>query len=425
MNSLDRKAGIISQWLVLLALIAGSLTASELPKEWRNWSHSREIGERSVDEKGELLRVQVPEDLFEHASSDLADLRLIDQSGNEIGYVLFSPGRGSEPVWRQVDTSDSGVVAERYYQVVADIGGGGFLHNALEVTLAPGDDEVFVWAEVAASTDRETWRIVRQRAPLYRFDEKGFRGPVTVRYARTRDRWLRVRFSDDAEDVRVEKLRVAEDWEDETAPLAIRLGMSLRSDSPKGESRWEPLEEMLQIPVSGARVATAREEFHRPVVISVSDDGKSWRQIGRGHVYRYKAGEGDDPSEQQSLEVEVRETVAPYWRITVLDRGDPPIADLDVRLLRARQSVVFRPEGSSPLRMLYGNHRAERPEYELVRLASRGELAAAQEVTLEAEQANDAYVSPDPFSERHPIILWAALGLAVLVVGGLALRSLR
>ena len=44
---------------------------------------------------------------------------------------------------------------------------------------------------------------------------------------------------------------------------------------------------------------------------------------------------------------------------------------------------------------------------------------------LGAEVANAGWVSGAPFTERHPVLLWIALGLAVAVVAGLALRTLR
>jgi len=39
--------------------------------------------------------------------------------------------------------------------------------------------------------------------------------------------------------------------------------------------------------------------------------------------------------------------------------------------------------------------------------------------------ANVGYLSPEPWSERHPALLWLALAVAVAVLGLLALRALR
>jgi hypothetical protein len=47
---------------------------------------------------------------------------------------------------------------------------------------------------------------------------------------------------------------------------------------------------------------------------------------------------------------------------------------------------------------------------------------------LGAEEANAAYTGrPDdrPWSERHAAVLWVAIIMAVLILGGIALRSMK
>ncbi|MDH3254158.1 MAG: DUF3999 domain-containing protein [Acidobacteriota bacterium] len=427
--------GRVGFGLALMAVVSAAV-ATDLPRRWRNWSHFRPI---SIDDSGEplqakeLVGIELPETLFEVARSDLSDVRIVDDAGNEVGYAVFANRRGSEVKWRAAEMSDAGFVRGSFTQVVADTGEDGTVHNAVEVTLPEDVGEYFAWVEVAASEDRETWRIVRAKAPLYRFSDRGHRHPVQLRYRRAHDRWVRLRILEAEEEVEVEKLRVAEQVEDASELRRIRRRLARRADSPAGESWWEPIGEMPLVRISGIRVQTARDEFHRPVTVSVSDDGKTWRQIGAGQIYRYRFGEeakdgsGDSDAEKlrQSLEIEFREAESPLWRVTVLDRGDPAIDDLAVMLVRNPSRVVFRPKAETSYRLVYGNHRAEAPEYELASITTREEQASARPAVVGLEQANDAYVSPDPFTERHPVIMWVALGLAVLVLAGLALRSLR
>ena len=52
----------------------------------------------------------------------------------------------------------------------------------------------------------------------------------------------------------------------------------------------------------------------------------------------------------------------------------------------------------------------------------------ADQVALNAEEANSAYSGrPDsrPWSERHPAVLWTAIVAAVLILGAVAVRSLK
>ena len=410
---------------LVVALPAVSSSGAELPDEWRNWSHFREIGSEIAEGATELVNVSLPDELWEHARTDLADLRLIDDEGREVGYVLFSPPSSSASGWRSVELIDRGVVPERYSQVVVDAGTAGSIHNAIEVTLAGGEDEVFTWTEVAASRDRKNWRIVRPRAPLYRFDEEGQSGTVTIRYPRTRDRWLRLRLLDEGAELEIAKVRVGERTDAEARYRRVRRGLSRREAHADGESLWESLGSLPRMPISGVRVETEREEFHRPVIISTSEDGKSWTRLERGLVYRYADAEREDSSRYQQLEVAIRKTAAPHWRVSIMDRGDPPIDDLQVQLLREGTGLVFRMNRPGRYRLLYGNQLAHAPEYEMAQLVSERELIDAREAVPGSEQLNESYRSPEPFTERYPVLLWVALVLAVGVVGGLALRSLR
>jgi len=414
-----------------LVVTASTLFAAELPEKWMHWSHYREIEIPEPTEttgSSALVRVAMPEGLFKEARSDLADLRVIDATGRDVGYVVFDRGRGPETEWRATELVDVGFVPEQYTQVVADTGEGDVLHNRVEVTLPAADEEFFTWVEVAASPDLETWRVVRDRAPLYRFHQKGFGRTVSVSYPRTRDRWLRLRLLRGEQAIAVERLRVAERIEDEGDLVDIHRSLARSPDSAEGESWWEPNGRLPAVPIAAARVETASPAFHRPVKVSVSDDGRMWRQVGEEQIYRYPADETDAGAAgvtHQSLQIDVRNTAAPFWRVTVLDRDDPPIDDLAVSLMQNRRYVVFRTAGGGSYRLVYGNPRAEAPEYEIAELTSRDALATARLAELGAERANAAWTSSEPFTERHPALMWAMLVLAIAVLGGLALKSLR
>lgn len=419
-----RRLAIAGAAVVAIVSMAVSSAAADLPADWRNWSHFRDV---ESDGSDALVSISLPDDLWKHARTDLADLRLVGTDGVEIGYVLYSSGEEHTSRWRRAETLDRGAVPGRYAQVVIDVGEDGSIHNAIEVTLNAGEGEVFTWTEVAASDDRDTWRVVRPRAPLYRFADDGLGGPVSIRYPRTRDRWLRLRLLEEGATLEVAAVRVGERSGAGTQYREVGRSMVRRSlvDSRGPTSVWETPGSLSRMPIAGVRVETARESFHRPLVVSTSEDAKSWTDIGGGVVYRYADSDGDSPTRLEQLDVAIRDAAAPHWRVRVVNRGDPPIEDLRVRLLRKERKIAFRAAGPGPIRVVYGNHLAEPPEYELARLVSADELSAASAVTLGREQDNESYLSPEPFTERHPVLMWAALLLAVLVVGGLAIKSLR
>ena len=407
---------------VFAVCLAASVFAAELPENWKAWRYSRPIiVPRGVERQ--LVRATLPLEVVGRAQPSFDDLRVIDGRGMEVPYVLHARSGSRTLNWRATELSEAGFVAGEYTQVVADNGTSAQLHNSIEIEI--GERDFFTWVEVAASDDREVWRVVRERAPLFRFEKENLEGSRTISYPDTRARWLRLRLPGD-EKLTVRAVRVAEEVieEAELAPLPARP--RLDRDSPEGESVWEVDLAHANVPVSVVRCETERLEFHRPVRVSASQDGENWNRVSQGEIYRDAGLVAEDAGdrERQRLRVRFDEARGRYWRIAVVDRNDSPIEDLSCELLWTPRHIVFRPESEDGYRLLYGNHRADHPTYELARLTVREELEQAAPADLGAQSANDGYVSPDPWSERHPGVLWLALGLAIVVLVWIALRSL-
>ena len=123
--------------------------------------------------------------------------------------------------------------------------------------------------------------------------------------------------------------------------------------------------------------------------------------------------------------MEFTEARGRYWRVVVHNRNDPPLEGLALELYGTPRHVIFQQEPQRRYRLLYGNERAERPQYELARLADPSQFEKAVVGAVGAEEVNTAWVDPRPWSERHPVVLWVALGIVVAVLALLAIRSLR
>jgi hypothetical protein len=329
--------------------------------------------------------------------------------------------------YHQNETIDIGYVTGRYTQAVADNGENNAVHNEVTIQLLNRKEEFFAWTEISSSSDYETWRTLRTRAPLYHFREAREGQAMRLSYPSTRDRWLRIRLLREDKAVPIAFLRLGDietgvevDLED------AGLELALREDSPENESWWEFRSERKTGWIDGVRVETLREEFHRPVKVSVSDDGETWEEVGRSLVYRLLHREDGDGTQRESLQAEFPVGGSSrFWRVAVLNGDDAPIEDLQVTLLRRFRSVVFRPQAGLTFRLLYGHPRANDPSYELRHLLDPDQMDAAPLGALGAEEENSGFVSSEPFSERHPMLLWIALALSVLVLAGMAVKSLR
>jgi len=413
---LKRAAGVFA------ICLAASALAAALPEPWRAWHYSRPIIVPSGVEQ-QLVRATLPLEVVGRSQPSLDDLRLIDGLGAEVPYVLDARVGSRTLNWRATKLSETGFVAGRYTQAVVDCGESKQLHNSIEIAIVESD--FFTWVEVAASDDREVWRVVRERAPLFRFENEKLEGSRTISYPDTRARWLRLRLPGD-EKLTVRTVKVAEEVIEKAELAPVPARPSLDRESPEGESVWEFALADAHVPVSVIRCETERVEFHRPVRVSASHDGEIWNAVCQGEIYRYAGlvAESVGDRERQRLEVRFDEARGRYWRLAVVDRNDSPIEDLRCELFGVPRHVVFRPESDDEYRLLYGNHRADPPTYELTRLTVRKEREQATAADLGAESLNEGYVSPDPWSERHPAVLWFALALAIVVLGWVALRSL-
>jgi hypothetical protein len=401
--------------------------AHALPEAWNHWKYSRPLDLEPTSE-ARLVHVTLPMEVFGRTQKTQADLRIVDHEGEEIPYIRLVLKTQKRRNWLTGHITELSFVPGQHTYLIVDTGTRDEQHNRLEVEVEQSD--FFSWVEVAVSDDRETWRIVRERAPLYDFPVERVR-TSTIAYPNTRARWIRLLILNGKEQFKVERCRVAQeivergkyvDW-----PL-ILTESSIASGGENGQSVWQVDSGVQGVPVSAIRFEAEQPEFHRPVRVSASDDGEKWIDVAQGDVFRYHS---DEPSSAEterlrtSMRVEFDENRGRYWRTTIVNRNDAPVEGLRPTLQANPYQLVFRQEPGQSYRLLYGHGRAEAAQYDLQRTISRSEFGQAVAGQIGEEEVNTSYVSPEPWTEQHPGILWGALFVALLVLGFLAVRSLR
>ena len=85
------------------------------------------------------------------------------------------PSNPEEHAARVVENS---FVADRYTQVIGDLGEGHANYDRVKVETSRPD--FIAWAEVALSDDAKTWRVVETRAPIARFRSRAVDGTQTI-----------------------------------------------------------------------------------------------------------------------------------------------------------------------------------------------------------------------------------------------------
>ena len=411
--------------LLLVALPVLADFHEEWIRRWSEWNYARPIerkGTEAAREEIRLLSVVVPREVYARAQRSLADLRIVDDTGAEVPHLLHAFHGRREVRWRDVVAFEPSFVPGRYTQMIVDTGPQPAPHNSLE--LSTPDTDFFAWAEVAASDDAHNWRILRERLPLYRFREQGHAGNPVLSYPETRSRYLRVRVLLPDKQFAVTGLRVAREIVEEPERVPFDVSFTPQPGALERHSVWVADFGEFVPPVSEIDFTVREAEFHRPVSVFASDDGEFWRTVGSDAVYRIRS----DGRISEQLHVRFTETAARYIRVAVFNRDDAPLQEPVLKIAGTPRRIFFRAGPARRYWLLYGNGKARKPEYELARLIPDTELRSAEAAQLGAELLRPGFAGRTdqrPWTERHPLVLWSALGLAVVVLAYLALRALR
>ncbi len=400
-----------------LAMAAAAILAmAQLPSAWSHWRFLAPIEAGSTDSP-RYASLTIPGSVMTHAAPGLVDLRLIDADGREVPYALSARLGGRVADRRDATLLEPSVVPKEYSQAIFDLGQRARVHNAVTLSIE-GTDDVLTWVEIAVSDDHTRWRVVRERAPIYRLLQSGLDARMSVSYPESLARYLRVRILDGSRPYKITAGQVSHEvvTEAERVPAGIPLTSGAGAD---GTTVWTA--DAPAVPLVEVRFETGQTAFYRPVSVEVSDDGTNWMRAGSGEIW--KTVEAGQPRE--SLAVGFPERSAPHWRVTVFNRNDAPLADTRAAFSMTPRHLIFRQEPAGAYRLVYGNSRIGAPQYDLVRLIDQAAIASAAPVTLDAEAENAGYSNPAPWTEQHPLLLWVALGVAILVLGGLAIRTMK
>jgi hypothetical protein len=403
---------------IVLASLAAPIVGAQEPPTWTHWQYSAPIDAGAVD-TGRLVSVAVPPGVTTRAARGWADLRLIDDQGREVPYVLRTRLATTTAEWRATRLLDPSVVPGEYTQAILDAGAETRVHNSMRLDVDDSED-FLSWVEVAGSDDAKAWRILRERAPIYSLRRAGMGASTDVTYPDSTARYVRARLLDGSRPHRVRAGQLAYEVTTTAELVPAEVALAPTAGQPQ-KSVWMSGPDAPRVPVAEVRFDTAQSAFDRPVSLETSDDGAQWQHIASGEIFRVT----EHGTPHAALAIRIPEASAARWRVTVYNRSDAPMADLHPALYAIRRRVVFRQEPGRQYRLLFGNPRAMAPDYEMARLTEPATLDAAPDATLGAAVANAGYSDGAPWSERHGGVLWLALAAAVLVLGSLVIRTLR
>jgi Protein of unknown function (DUF3999) len=406
--------------LLLLALAAAALWGVDLPQKWRSWRFSRAVLAPPSQAPGNS-EILLPWDLFARCKPNCADIRLIDDRGQEVPFELSAHRLDFSSHNYYAKVVENSFVRGQYTQVIADVGEDAPHYD--RVGIETGKSDFIVWAQVALSDDAKTWRIVEPRAPIARFRSRAVEGTQTIPFQGINSRYIRVRIFEPEAQFPVNGVRVL--YQSSQAPERTEIPASFSSSSlsAAGESSWQANLHSASLPVSEVRISSDTQEFYRAVRISGSADGKQWNYVTSGAIYRYRQG----GNVRESLQLDFPESWGDtFLRAEVVNGDDQPLTNVRIALFGIPRTLLFRQEAGHTYRILYGDAKASAPQYDVRYYLAAGQAKGIDHfLPLGQEQLTSNYADPRPFTERHPILLWLALAIAVLLLGYTALRTLR
>ena len=396
--------------------------APRAPESLASWPYYKEI-QPGATQTG-LIEVVLDRDTLDKARPDDADLRLYDNAGREIPYVLR--------IRREVNVHDeyegrefNQAVKGGTAQVSIDLGPDAHEHNQVLIDTAGTNFRRF--AEVEGSADGNAWATLASRAVLFRFSADGRSVEQNaIAYPVSRYRFLRVSVERDPQTdqdppeikgVRVRRLIAVKG--ELTGVMGSVEGRQSDRLNGRAASIWR-MDLGGRIPVERIIVSPAFGDYSRPFQLESIDDDGAAMVIASGEL-THRDQSGSPPT------IEFAEQITRHLKLTVTDDRNEALHISSVTAMGAARQVVFEASaaaGPGPLRLYYGNQNAPAPHYDLgTRIPSN---AAPARRALGEQIRNPTFrPEPKPFSERQPWVVYVVLIVACAALAWLLAKTAR
>jgi hypothetical protein len=359
----------------------------------------------------------VDEILWQHANSDLSDLRLYSGE-REIPYAVDTERGGSETEQKECRILQPALVVGNT-QFLLDMSG---ISEYDRVTLKLATKNFVAHARVEGQDDPHGARwAVLGTTTLYDLSEEKLGHNSTLQIPVTTYKYLRVTID---RSVNPADLLSGTAAITRARQVVWQTLNSTAQQTQQGKNTVITFSVPENVPVE--RVAfemdPTQPNFRRDIQIQV--DTEQPLEAGEiSSIHMQRSGQQIDV-EQTSLDI--RGIHGRTLKAIVHNGDDLPLKITSVHLQQYERRIYFDFLAGTHLMLYYGDKQLTAPVYDYAKLFQKD--WGGSQIRLSVEQMNAAYTGrPDerPWSERHPAVLWVAIIAAVLTLGGLAVRSMR
>ena len=356
--------------------------AAALPAEWQ---HAQQFDAPAPG----LIKISLPVETLDAARPALEDLRLCDDAGNELPFLVARP----MPSPKAVQGAKSFQVSLNPAATVITLETG--LAQPLDgVTLETPAANFIKAVRVEGSADGQNWQRLAQGQPI--FHQLSGAGQLHISFPAGEWRWLRLAIDDQrSQPVPFTGARVhAADVE--ATPIELQtVTIAERNENP-GETRLTLNLGVANLDVASVKIETDEPLFTRAVTLAVpqvAEDSIREQTVGQGVIYRV-AIEGQPPTASLSVPLETqirsRELV-----LFIRNEDSPPLSVTAVRVERRSVYLVFMARQAGTLHLLTGNKSCAAPSYDLAALGANLKNAAVTPLKISPLADNPNYRAPE------------------------------
>jgi len=362
----------------------------------------------------------VDETTWAHARRDLGDLRLY-ASGNEIPYALSEQRGSSDFEHKKLRVLQQSLVGGKTRFLIDMSAVSEYQRITLQIDSRNFKDFI-AHAIVEGSDDRHAkrWAALGDNI-VYDLSKENGGSSGVLRLPRTTFRYLRVTIDGP---VKPDDVRGATADLGEERPAVWRDVSSAMTQEQRGKDTVLKFQLSGGVPVEQVKfsVDPAQRNFRRDVEVRGEKDAF----LASGEITRVHMVRDGQKVDSEHAEVGFAEHGDKIIVVIIHNGDDPPLRLTGAHLQQFERRIYFDFVGPARLALYYGDDKLQPPVYDYAKLFERDKHASV--ARLGAEAGNAQYTGrPDdrPWTERHPLVLWIAIVAAVVVLAGVALRSMR
>jgi len=402
-----KLAGLLS---VLVFFSSDSMAESRHAFEWMRTIE----GESAA---GEIVRIEIPPDVYARAYHFPRDLRILDADGRQWPFFIEQPP--SQPAYQNVAATQinhtwiddpNGYLRVDFHIHRTPTDQSRPVHN--QVLLKSSGSDFIRRVEILGSEDQQTWALLG-KGYLIEVNQPRHLVEDVIQYSESDYPHVQIRIYPNARNaletfsLNRAELRTRRERDIPTRDLPHQL-----LEVPRSEQKSDAQVLLLDLgfekqPVEFLKLRAGGGDYVRRAVVYLrNDSSEPWRYAGAGDVHRV----GLSIKDRVSISGTGR-----FLKCELYHYDDAPLRVDEIAVASSRTFLVVESQGGNLPVLYYGNPHADAPRYDLASRSDRMNSTAWETRELGDPVANP-HVRRSGYGAWGPRLAAAAVGLASLVI---------